>query len=55
MDYGKPFGIGLTGGATILGVSVGYGWLILGAVAVTIALIVAIRVLFRRNKNINSK
>jgi hypothetical protein len=55
MDYGKPFGIGLTGGATILGVSVGYGWLILGAVTVTVLVIIAIRTFFRRNKDINSR
>ena len=55
MDYGKPFGVGVAGGATVLGVSVGYGWLILAAVAATIIGIVAIRYFFRRGKDINSR
>lgn len=55
MEYGKPFGVGATGGVAVLGVSVGYGWLILAAAAATVIGIVAIRYFFRRNKSLNVK
>lgn len=55
MEYGKPFGVGATGGVAVLGFSVGYGWLIVAALAVTIIGIVAIRYFFRRNKSLNRK
>lgn len=55
MDYGKPFGVGVAGGTTVFGISMGYGWLILAAVAVTVIGIVVIRYFFRRHKNLGSK
>ena len=55
MDYGKPFGVGVAGGTTVFGISMGYGWLILAAVAVTVVGIVVIRYFFRRHKNLGSK
>lgn len=50
MEYGKPFGVGMAGGATLFGISAGYGWFILVALVVTLVTIVLIRQYFRRGK-----
>lgn len=50
MEYGKPFGIGASGGLVIFGVSVGYGWVVTGAIAGTAITIFAIRYFFRPHK-----
>lgn len=55
MEYGKSFGVGVGGGVVLLGMRVGYGWLISGALVFTIAAIVAIRFFFRRNKPLGYK
>ncbi len=49
MEYGKPFGVGTSGGVAILGTQLGYGWVVLGASAVTVVGIIAIRIFFRYN------
>jgi len=53
MQYGKPFGVGATGGVVVLGMSIGYGWVVLGALVITTGLIIAIRYFFRKNKPLN--
>jgi len=55
MQYGKAFGVGTSGGVALFGISIGYGWIVLGALIITIALIFAIRYFFRRNKPVNKK
>ncbi len=52
MEYGKAFGVGTTSAVILLGVRVGYGWLILGGMTFTVTGIVLIRYFFRRHKKL---
>lgn len=52
MGYGKPFGVSAAGGVTLVGLNIGYGWIVFGALALTIGGMVAIRYFFRRKKSI---
>jgi len=55
MEYGKPFGVGASGSVVILGFGIGYGWIILASLVVTIAVIAAIRYWFRHKKPLGLK
>lgn len=55
MEYGKAFGVGTTGGVALFGLSIGYGWIVAGAIVATIGLIVGIRYFFRRNRSLGGK
>lgn len=55
MEYGKAFGVSTTGGVALFGASIGYGWIVLGAIGAPLALILAIRYFFRRNRSLGGK
>lgn len=50
MEYGKPFGIASTGTTTLVGFTLGYGWIVVGALSLTSLSVLAIRLYFRKNK-----
>ena len=55
MEYGKPFGVGASGGVVVLGFSIGYGWIIFAGLVTTIVVIAAIRHWFRHKKPLGLK
>ena len=55
MEYGKAFGVGTSGGVALFGLSIGYGWIVVAAIAAAILLILGIRYLFRRNRSLGGK
>jgi len=55
MEYGKPFGVGASGSVVLFGFSIGYGWIILAGLVLTIIVIAAIRYWFRHKKPLGLK
>ncbi len=52
MEYGKAFGVASTGAVAVLGVHVGYGWLVFGGVGLTGIIVATIRIFFRHHKSL---